>query len=692
MPTSFSPAEFGFVRVAACVPELRVADVAFNATQIIALARDAAARGAHIALFPELSITSYTSADLFYQDRLLNGARQAVQDIARELAQGDLGNLFVVVGLPLEVDGKIYNCAAMLHHGVVVGLIPKTYLPSTNEYYESRWFTRSIFATTNQVRLGNAEVPFGPDLLFELVDAATDVTLCKVGIEVCEDLWAVTPLSNDQALAGATILLNPSASVELLGKAEYRRELVKQQAARCLAAYAYAGSGPGESTTDVVFGGHALIAENGSLLTESDRFSFESHLVVADVDVDRLNHERRVNSSFSQATTTRHFRVVRLNMAVPEQQALLRHVVRTPFVPSDMSQRAANCREIFAIQATGLARRLRHTNSKNITIGVSGGLDSTLALLVVLKAFEKLNKPLSGIHAITMPGFGTTNRTKNNAIKLAELLGITIRTIPIADSVRQHFKDIGHAETLHDITYENAQARERTQILMDVANQIGGFVVGTGDLSELALGWMTFNADHMSMYHVNAGVPKTLVRYIIDWCAEAEYSGEASAVLHDIADTPISPELLPLDDRGNLQQQTEESIGPYLLHDFFLFQVVRNGFEPRKVFFLAQQAFAGPLVAEGAAGNAGLNSAATTSVMRYDDVTLLKWLRNFYKRFWANQFKRSAMPDGPKVGTVALSPRGDWRMPSDASAAAWLAEVDAIEQELNLEDDRAHDA
>ena len=671
MPTTFSPAEFGFVRVAACVPELRVADVPFNTTKIVELAQVAAARGAQIAVFPELSLTSYTSADLFYQDRLLDSARQGLLDVAQGLAES---NLFVVVGLPLEIDGKIYNCAAAIYDGTVVGLIPKTYLPSTNEYYESRWFTRSIFARTDHVRLGETDVPFGTDLLFELSDAATDATLCKIGIEVCEDLWAVTPLSNDQALAGANVLLNPSASVELLGKAEYRRALVTQQAARCLAAYAYAGSGPGESTTDVVFGGHALIAENGSLLTESERFSFESHLVVADVDVGRLNHERRVNSSFIQATSAKTFRVQRLKMSVHAQDALLRYVVRMPFVPSDMSQRAANCREIFNIQSTGLAKRLLHTKAKNVTIAVSGGLDSTLALLVILKAYEKLNLPLSGIHSITMPGFGTTQRTKNNALKLAELLGLSMRTIPITDAVRQHFKDIGHAENLHNVTYENAQARERTQILMDVANQVGGFAVGTGDLSELALGWMTFNADHMSMYHVNAGVPKTLVRYIIDWCAEAEYSGEASAVLHDIAATPISPELLPLDDKGNMLQQTEESIGPYILHDFFLFQVVRNGFSPRKVFFLAQQAFNGPGVADGGAN----------TVLHYNDETLLKWLRNFYQRFFANQFKRSAMPDGPKVGTVALSPRGDWRMPSDASAAAWLQEIAALEREWSV--------
>jgi NAD+ synthase (glutamine-hydrolysing) len=664
MPTPFPPAALGYVRVAACVPEHRVAHVDFNTQKTVELAQQAAEEGTRIALFPELGITGYTSADLFYQSHLLQAAKQALIEIATALQHH---SILIVVGAPLELDGRIYNCAIAINGGTVLGVVPKQYLPTTQEYYEKRWFTSALnmHSSRLQIHIGPWMAPFGTHLLFQLSDAPS----CKVGIEICEDLWAVNPPSGDLALAGATIFLNPSASDELLGKADYRRELVRNQSARCLAAYVYAGSGPGESTTDVVFGGHALIAENGSMLAESDRFSFNSHLTLADIDIDRLNHERRTNSSFSFASTiTKEMCVIgtyQINSPITNNQStnnLLRPLLKTPFVPSNKAQRDANCREIFAIQSTGLAKRLRHTGNQHVTIGLSGGLDSTLALLVILKAYEKLSLPLAGVHAITMPGFGTTPRTKSNAVKLAELLGVSLRTISITDAVRQHFKDIGHDEEDHDVVFENAQARERTQILMDVANQIGGFVVGTGDLSELALGWMTFNADHMSMYHVNAGVPKTLVRYIIEWAAESEFSGEVSTILRDIADTPITPELLPLDDKGNLQQQTEETIGPYMLHDFFLYQVIRNGFAPRKVFFLAQQVFAD----------------------EFSDAVLLTWLRNFYKRFWANQFKRSVMPDGPKVGSVALSPRGDWRMPSDASAALWLREVDALALEVGL--------
>jgi NAD+ synthase (glutamine-hydrolysing) len=656
MPHQFPPAEFGFLRIAACVPELRVADVDFNTQTTIALAQQAAQQGARVAVFPELGITGYTSADLFYQSHLLAAAQQALLNIAIAVRHLDV---VLVVGAPLEIDGRIYNCAAAINGGEVLAVVPKQFLPTTQEYYEKRWFSSGMHTKLTQVLIKDQPVPFGTNLLIALAGEP----LCKIGIEICEDLWAVNPPSGDLALAGATVLLNPSASVDLLGKADYRRDLVKQQSARTLAAYVYAGSGPGESTTDVVYGGHALIAENGIVLAESERFSFESHLTLADVDVDRLNHERHSNSSFSfggnlmKAMCVVYAHQIENPKSEIANSSLLRPLARTPFVPSNKAQRDANCREIFAIQSTGLAKRLRHTGVKNVTIGLSGGLDSTLALLVILKAYAKLKLPLAGVHAITMPGFGTSQRTKSNAEKLAELLGVSLRTIPITPAVRQHFADIGHDEEDHDVVFENAQARERTQILMDVANAVGGFVVGTGDLSELALGWMTFNADHMSMYHVNAGVPKTLVRYIIEWAAESEYSGEIARVLRDVADTPITPELLPLDDRGNLQQETEETIGPYVLHDFFLYNIVRNGFAPKKVFFLAQQVFKD----------------------EFADAVLLKWLRNFYKRFWANQFKRSVMPDGPKVGSVALSPRGDWRMPSDASAALWLKALDEVE-------------
>jgi NAD+ synthase (glutamine-hydrolysing) len=466
------------------------------------------------------------------------------------------------------------------------------------------------------------------------------------------------------ALAGATIFMNPSASVELLGKADYRRELVKQQSARCLAAYLYAGSGPNESTTDTVCAGHSLIAENGTMLAETERFQFSTQIASADIDLQRLIHERLVNSSFSAGGTKHSYRVLSFNLPQPQHEipddTLLRPLSQMPFVPADPAQRARHCREIFSIQSTGLAKRLRHTGVKKVTLGISGGLDSTLALLVTIRAFDTVGLPHSGIVAVTMPGFGTTARTRTNAERLSELLGVTLRRIPINDAVRQHFKDIGHDEKLHDITYENAQARERTQVLMDLANQVGGLVVGTGDLSELALGWATYNADHMSMYHVNAGVPKTLVRYLIEWTADSEFSGEVSEVLRDISATPISPELLPLGDGDKLQQETEVTIGPYLLHDFFLFQVVRYGYPPRKVFYLAQKAFHGT----------------------YTPNVILKWLGVFYQRFFSQQFKRSAMPDGPKVGTVALSPRGDWRMPSDAVSALWQQEVEQIASAL----------
>jgi NAD+ synthase (glutamine-hydrolysing) len=647
--------ELGLLRVAVVSPEMRVADIAFNLQAMRKALDKAAARRCQLVIFPELALTAYSCADLFYQDLLLAQARTALLVLAEATRTPALS---AVVGLPLAVDGRIYNCAAMISAGQVLGIVPKTYLPTNNEYYEERWFTSAKQATTQTLRLagqgGELAIPFGADLLF----AAHNAPGVVIGIEICEDLWAVNPPSGALALAGATLLVNPSASDELLGKAEYRRDLVRQQSARCLAAYLYAGAGPGESTTDVVFGGHSIIAENGTVLAESERFRFETQMVVADIDLQRLAHERWNNSSFSAAGARNSLRTIYFHLPLPspDPDDLLRAVARTPFVPSDQSQRAKHCHEIFDIQATGLMKRLRHTGAQRVAIGVSGGLDSTLALLVTVRAFDRLGWPRSGITAITMPGFGTSDRTYENALQLMKMLGVTRREIPIAAAVRQHFDDIGHNENIHDITYENAQARERTQILMDVANQISGFVVGTGDLSELALGWCTFNGDHMSMYHVNAGVPKTLVRYLIEWCAESEFTGEEAALLRDVCATPITPELLPLGKDGKLQQQTEESIGPYVLHDFFLFYVVRYGFSPAKVFFLACYAFDGEYGAEA----------------------ILRWLKEFYRRFFTQQFKRSAMPDGPKVGTVALSPRGDWRMPSDASVALWKSEVEAI--------------
>ncbi|MCO6451749.1 MAG: NAD(+) synthase [Caldilineales bacterium] len=665
MTVRLSPASLGFVRVAVCSPELRVADVEFNVSVLTETMISAAEMGVRLILFPELSITGYSCADLFYQSQLLDSAQAALRPLGEASAIYDVA---AVVGLPLQVDGRLYNCAAFLAEGRIQGVVPKTYLPATNEFYEERWFTSGLVADFDQVQIDGGDTPFGRDLLF----GASNMPGCVFGVEICEDLWAVQPPSGDMALAGATILLNLSASNELLGKVAYRRDLVRQQSARCLAAYCYAGSGPGESTTDTVWAGHSLIAENGITLAETERFQFDTQMVIADIDVQQLQHERLRNSTFSASKAGRAFRHIRFHLpgefaaiqplrfaGDKEGFELIRpQLHRTPFVPADLTRRAEHCREIFAIQATGLAKRLRHTHASKVTIGISGGLDSTLALLVATKAFDTIGLDRSGIVAITMPGFGTTDRTKNNAVALAEALGVTLRTIPITTAVRQHFQDIGHAEHDHDVVFENAQARERTQILMDVANEIGGFNVGTGDLSELALGWATYNADHMSNYHVNAGVPKTLVRYLIGYVAEAEFSGEAAAILQDIIATPITPELLPLNAEGGLEQKTEETIGPYELHDFFLFYTVRHQFSPAKIFALAQLAFGED----------------------YSPDTILRWLEVFYRRFFSQQFKRSAMPDGPKVGSVALSPRGDWRMPSDASAALWLAEVAALRE------------
>ncbi len=652
---TFSPGALGFLRVAVIAPEVRVADIRYNSGVIIDALRQVAARGCQLALFPELCITSYSCADLFYQALLQQEAREALLSIAR--AAGDAG-VAAVVGLPLEVGGKLYNCAAFVNEHAVQGIVPKTYLPNTNEYYEERWFSSAKNCPFDSIHLAGKAIPFGTDLLF----SAVNLPGCTLGIEICEDLWAVQPPSGSMALAGASVLLNPSASDEILGKAGYRRALVQQQAARCLAAYLYAGASPGESTMDIVFSGHAFINENGHMLAETERFHFSTQIAVADIDVQRLAHERLRNSSFSSALPDRSYRNIGFSLPAgidaTRQEGILRSDLSpTPFVPANPTQRAEHCQEIFHLQAVGLAKRLKHIGITHVTLGLSGGLDSTLALLVTQQAFDMLSLPRDGIVAITMPGFGTTNRTLGNAEQLARSLGITLRQIPIREAVLQHFRDIDHDPHVHDVTYENAQARERTQILMDVANQVGGLMVGTGDLSELALGWCTYNADHMSMYHVNAGVPKTLVRYLIEWCADSVYSGETSAVLRDISATPISPELLPLGENDALVQETEATIGPYVLHDFFLFYAVRHAFSPRKIFWLACQVFAA----------------------HHTPAEILPWLRTFYQRFFASQFKRSAMPDGPKVGSVALSPRGDWRMPSDASSALWLQELATLE-------------
>ncbi len=649
---------FGFVRVGAITPELRVADVEYNVQAILAAIQKAAEQGCRIIALPELCITGYSCADLFYQRLLLDRAQHALLAIAEATAHYEVA---AIVGVPIPVQGRLYNCAAFLANGKILGLTPKTYLPTTNEFYEERWFTSGRHLTAKTVEILGQEVPIGTDILFQVCELPN----CLIGIEICEDLWAISPPSGDMALAGATVFVNPSASTETLGKAEYRRDLVRQQSARCLAGYIYACSGPGESTTDVVYPGHSMIAENGVLLAEAERFRFETQIIMADLDIERLIHDRWRNSSFSSGLPQHPYRIIPFHIpAKPPSQSgpLLRAISQTPFVPADQTQRAKHCREIFNIQATGLAKRLKHTQASKVTIGLSGGLDSTLALLVAIRAFDLLGLDHQGVIAVTMPGFGTTSRTRANAEKLANLLGVTLRCIPIGEAVRQHFRDIGHREEAYDTTFENAQARERTQILMDIANQVGGLNVGTGDLSELALGWCTYNADQMSMYHVNAGIPKTLVRYLIAWCAESEFTPPVSEVLMDIIATPITPELLPLGENEVLQQKTEAVIGPYILHDFFLYHVVRYQFSPRKVFFLARQAFEGS----------------------FSPQEILTWLAVFYTRFFSQQFKRSAMPDGPKVGSVALSPRGDWRMPSDASVSLWLHEIEALKNEYLL--------
>jgi len=640
--------QFGFVTVAAASPSLRLGDPAANALLAIQALEKASAEGAEIIVLPELCLTGYSCGDLFGQRTLLQGALKGLGQVAEATAR--LG-VTALVGLPLEVSGRLFNAAAFISRGKILGIVPKTHLPNTGEFYEQRWFASARVAPVKEINLLGQTVPFGTDLLFQ----ASDLPDCVVGIEICEDLWAVEPPSGAQALAGATLLCNLSASDELLTKAAYRRDLVRAQSARCLAAYVYAAAGAGESSTDIVYSGHGLISENGVVLGESERFRFELSLVVSQIDVDKLQAERRRNSTFFGAPATLQPRVRSFELGHPTGTTpkLRRRFSQHPFVPSDAHRRDEHSQEIFAIQSTGLARRLRHTGARHVVIGVSGGLDSTLALLVLLEAFGRLGLDRKGIIGVTMPGPGTTVRTRMNALKLMEALGVTAREIPIGAAVEQHLADIQHPPGKHDVTFENAQARERTQVLMDVANQAGGFVVGTGDLSEAALGWCTFNADHISMYHVNIGVPKTLVRHLVSWAAHARHVGHERALLEDIVATPVSPELLPPGGDGEIAQQTEMLVGPYELHDFFLYHVIRNGFRPAKVLWLAEHAFPG----------------------KYDQTEIRHWLRTFLTRFFSQQYKRSVMPDGPKVGSVALSPRGDWRMPSDAEATAWLAEI-----------------
>ncbi len=624
-----------FVRVAASVPLVRPADVAFSAASIRACLADALEKGARVIVLPELCLTGYTCADLFYQPSLLEAAETALADLLPHC-----GEALVAIGLPVRVSGRIYNCAAIVAGRRLVGVVPKTYLPSTHEFYESRWFASALDLAEREVTLAGATVPFGNDLIFDLGDGAV------IGVELCEDMWTANPPSTRLSLRGANIILNLSASNELVGKTAYRRSLVMGQSARCLAAYAYAGAGVGESTTDLVFGGHTLIAENGALLAEGPRFSREPQLTLADVDVGFLDFDRSSNFAFRSAAKTvgevRRITLDPLSLNPSTPSPLLRPIDPYPFVPCAGADRDARCEEILAIQSTGLATRLDAIHCAHVVLGLSGGLDSALALLVCVEAFDRLGLDRKGIHAYTLPGFGTTARTKGNADLLCASLGVPLETINITPMARQHLKDLGRDESVHDITYENTQARGRTYILMDKANQVGGILVGTGDLSELALGWCTYNGDHMSMYGVNAGVPKTLVRHLVAWYAAKHQ--ESAPALNDILATPVSPELLPPNADGSIAQKTEDKVGPYDLHDFFLYHFLRRGARKEKIQRLAEQAFAG----------------------KFDAATIATWLNVFFKRFYSQQFKRSCMPDGPKVGSINLSPRGDWRMPSDA--------------------------
>ncbi|OUQ23595.1 NAD(+) synthase [Lachnoclostridium sp. An131] len=638
----------GFIKTAAVTPKVQVADPEANAQEIIRLAAEAAGNGAKLIVFPELCITGYTCGDLFLQELLLKRAKEELFRIIRETAQLDA---LIFAGLPWEKDGKLYNVAAAFQGGRLLGLVPKTCLPNYGEFYELRHFARgNKEADDVWVDLGDGEgdyIPFGTKLLF----TCESLPGLAVAAEICEDVWVPDPPSIRHALAGATVIVNCSASDETTGKDGYREALISGQSARLVCGYIYANAGEGESSQDLVFGGHNLIAENGKILSRSARFKNET--IYADLDIERIVGERRRMTTFfsksDEVYTEIGFRLKR------EDTRLERLIDPAPFVPDDSQDRQRRCEEIFAIQYMGLKKRLEHTHCRTAVVGISGGLDSTLALLVTVRAFDSLGLPREGILGVTMPCFGTTDRTYHNACDLVKRLGATLREVDIKEAVSTHFRDIGHDPERHDVTYENSQARERTQVLMDLANQSGGLVIGTGDMSELALGWATYNGDHMSMYGVNAGVPKTLVRHLVRYCADTYGDKELAAVLLDVLDTPVSPELLPPKD-GVIAQKTEDLVGPYELHDFYLYYVLRFGFSPSKIYRLARRAFEGV----------------------YGDETILKWLKTFYRRFFSQQFKRSCLPDGPKVGSVAVSPRGDLRMPSDASASIWLKELENL--------------
>ena len=639
---------YGFVKVAAAVPLVQVADCFYNIEKIEGLMRQASEKGVQIIAFPELSVTGYTCLDLFAQQTLLDGAEEALLQLVSNTADLDI---LTIVGVPLRTENRLINAAVVFQKGAIRGVVPKTYLPNYKEFQEQRWFTSVTELRESTISIGEEEYPMGSHLLFRS-------GRLTAGIEICEDLWVPVPPSSLLAMEGANIIFNLSASNELIGKHAYLRSLICQQSARCMAGYVYASSGFGESSTDLVFAGNGIIAENGNLLAESPRFTMEEQLVISEIDIETLQNDRQVNTSFMYGTSglpKEKAQVVDFQVRIPDGFSLTRPVDPHPFTPSGEALKE-RCEEIFHIQVAGLAKRLVHAHAQTAVVGISGGLDSTLALLVTVMTFDVLKMPRGQIIGITMPGFGTTDRTYTNACDLIRSLGVTLKEIPIKEACLQHFRDIDHDPSVHDVTYENSQARERTQLLMDVANQKNGLVIGTGDLSELALGWATYNGDHMSMYGVNGSIPKTLVKYLVEWVANHKVDDASRLTLLDIVDTPISPELIPADENGNIKQKTEDLVGPYELHDFFLYHFLRFGSHPSKIYFLAQKAFAGI----------------------YDNATVKKWLYTFFRRFFQQQFKRSCLPDGPKVGSVSLSPRGDWRMPSDAVSRLWSEEIERI--------------
>ena len=632
----------GFVKVAAATPDIRVADVEFNTQNIINAMEEAQKNGAKILVFPELCVTGYTCSDLFDHSVLLKASRKALLEIAENTNDKDM---LVFVGAPLEVNGKLYNVAAAMNQGEIIGFTTKTFLPNYGEFYEMRQFTPGP-QIVREITFEGKKIPFGPQILFQ----AEGMEELVVAAEICEDVWSPVPPSIQAALEGATVIVNCSASDETIGKDTYRRALISGQSARLISGYIYANAGEGESTTDLVFGGHNIIAENGTVLKESSRYVNE--IIYSELDLQRITGERRKNTTFQPLDEET---LVRVPFTVEETKTFLtRTFPKKPFVPSDEQTRAQRCEEILTIQAMGLKKRLAHTNARTAVVGISGGLDSTLALLVTARAFDMLGRDKKDIIAVTMPCFGTTDRTYQNACEMSKKVGATLIEVPIADAVNVHFRDIGHDPEDHSVTYENCQARERTQVLMDIANKTWGMVIGTGDLSELALGWATYNGDHMSMYGVNASVPKTRVRHLVKYAADDTKDEALKNVLYDVLDTPVSPELLPPKD-GDIAQKTEDLVGPYELHDFFLYFMLRFGYEPSKIFRIACMTFDG----------------------EYDKETIFKWLETFCRRFFSQQFKRSCLPDGPKVGTVALSPRGDWRMPSDACVAVWMKDLEA---------------